>query len=452
MISYLQLQNTGPMRALQCRFPPRLNLLTGDNGLGKSFLLEVIWWAVTGTWAKEQAYPFRPPRPAPPEAPSSIAYELRHRTGSLRSLALQHAESYQPKTQSWERTGWYLSPDEPGPKPREDLHDEALFRPATLAVYARVDGGIALYDSYRIDQESKIPEAILLEPQEVFKGKKYTPEEARRRRLDTGDICNGLIRDWIDWEFRSPEWFQTFRDVLKLLSDQTRESLIPGRATRVQLGVSTDIPTLDLPYGNVPITFASAGMRRILSLAYALVWAWKEHQSNASVAQQPPVKDIVLLIDEAEAHLHPHWQRLILPAIQRVVTSLAPDVGVQLFVATHSPMVMASAEPGFDPAQDALWNLDLDGAVIRMERDEWSRRGDANTWLTDLFELDEPRSVPAEHALQEAGAVMERPDATREDFERVTQRLRAVLPGIDPFWGDWRAWARSKGFLSRRSP
>ena len=29
---------------------PRLNLITGDNGLGKSFLLDVAWWALTRKW------------------------------------------------------------------------------------------------------------------------------------------------------------------------------------------------------------------------------------------------------------------------------------------------------------------------------------------------------------------------------------------------------------------
>lgn len=28
----------------------RLNLITGDNGLGKSFLLDVAWWALTRKW------------------------------------------------------------------------------------------------------------------------------------------------------------------------------------------------------------------------------------------------------------------------------------------------------------------------------------------------------------------------------------------------------------------
>ncbi len=30
-------------------FGLRLNIITGDNSLGKSFILDVVWWALTGT-------------------------------------------------------------------------------------------------------------------------------------------------------------------------------------------------------------------------------------------------------------------------------------------------------------------------------------------------------------------------------------------------------------------
>jgi recombinational DNA repair ATPase RecF len=40
---------------------PRLNLLTGDNGLGKSFLLDVAWWAMTRRWPRDGRRAGRPP-------------------------------------------------------------------------------------------------------------------------------------------------------------------------------------------------------------------------------------------------------------------------------------------------------------------------------------------------------------------------------------------------------
>lgn len=49
MLTYLHLTNVGPASEMKLDLAPRLNLITGDNGLGKSFLLDAAWWALTGT-------------------------------------------------------------------------------------------------------------------------------------------------------------------------------------------------------------------------------------------------------------------------------------------------------------------------------------------------------------------------------------------------------------------
>ena len=47
MLHSLHLQNVGPAPAFDLNLKPRLNLLTGDNGLGKTFLLNVAWFGLT---------------------------------------------------------------------------------------------------------------------------------------------------------------------------------------------------------------------------------------------------------------------------------------------------------------------------------------------------------------------------------------------------------------------
>jgi hypothetical protein len=53
LLHHLQLRNTGPAPALQLQLAPRLNLITGDNSLGKSFLLDVAWYCLTRRWPQE---------------------------------------------------------------------------------------------------------------------------------------------------------------------------------------------------------------------------------------------------------------------------------------------------------------------------------------------------------------------------------------------------------------
>jgi hypothetical protein len=50
---------------------------------------------------------------------------------------------------------------------------------------------------------------------------------------------------------------------------------------------------------------------------------------------------LILLIDEPEGHLHPAWQRKVLPAAQ----ALFPHA--QIFAATHSPFVISSVNEGW---------------------------------------------------------------------------------------------------------
>ena len=51
-------------------------------------------------------------------------------------------------------------------------------------------------------------------------------------------------------------------------------------------------------------------------------------------------KPAILLIDEIENHLHPTWQRRVIPAL------LEHFPGLQIFATTHSPFVVAGREAG----------------------------------------------------------------------------------------------------------
>lgn len=57
MLHSLVFKDVGPAAEMRLDFTPRLNLLTGDNGLGKTFVLDAIWWVMTGRWATIPALP-----------------------------------------------------------------------------------------------------------------------------------------------------------------------------------------------------------------------------------------------------------------------------------------------------------------------------------------------------------------------------------------------------------
>src|SRR5438128_2581039 len=97
MITSLKLHNVGPAPDLKAEFSPRLNLITGDNGLGKTFLLDACWYALTRTWADDR--PFYPSPNVPKKSPPSIDYAIIGKAGSE---AKNRAE-YQFLDQTWKR-------------------------------------------------------------------------------------------------------------------------------------------------------------------------------------------------------------------------------------------------------------------------------------------------------------------------------------------------------------
>lgn len=77
-------------------------------------------------------------------------------------------------------------------------------------------------------------------------------------------------------------------------------------------------------------------------------------------------REAVFLLDEIESHLHPKWQRSVLPAFQRLFPK------AQIFVATHSPFVIASLNHGWIHP----FRRDADGKVT-IGSPEPAKKGDS---------------------------------------------------------------------------
>jgi hypothetical protein len=418
MLQNIHLKGVGPAPELSLDFAPRLNLLTGDNGLGKSFVLDLTWWALTGSWTG------LPARPREDADSSLIEYTALALTGKDHEAMPSTIQS----TYSLRQETWLEEGERPSPS-------------ASLVLYAHVDGSFSMWHSLRNITEPKAGSAV-----GTPKIYRFTASSILDGLVDDHKlVCKGMIRDWVAWQKQNTEAFLQLREVLHVFSPEGEE-LRPGEPTRVSLYDTRDHPTLKTPYGRLPLIFTSSGMRRITSLAYLIVWAWQEHQRAAKLLHEAPAGKIVFLIDEIECHLHPKWQRLILPALLKVAASLQSSTQVQSLVTTHSPLVLASAEPLFDEDQDALFTFDLRDAQVEVSRADWRSRGDASSWLTsDIFDLGEARSVEAEQAIQQAKEAMRRPDISVEERRRIHHELHEVLKDTDPFWGRWLVQAKAAG-------
>lgn len=422
MLKELHLNQVGPCDSLHVHLQRRLNLITGDNGLGKSFLLDIAWWALTRRWPHDlnpalvSGYVARPT--------SAKAGKIEFCVEGKRHKDLRYSSTFSPQDEGW--TGRAGRPHNPG-----------------LVLYAMADGGFALWDPARnywrkvgnVDVQARVP-AYVFSPRDVWDG---LPNP------QGGQLCNGLLSDWSGWQKEQGEAFRQLCSVLERLSPDADDVLRPGPLTRISLDDVRDVPTLQSRYGKpVPVVHASSGVRRIIALAYLLVWSWQEHRKASELLEQPTAGQVVFLIDEIEAHLHPRWQRSIVAALLDVTQAMATQASVQLIVATHSPLVMASVEPRFDARQDAWFDLDLvpgkDGpARVQFVQRPFERLGDVSHWLvSDAFDLPSARSREAEGLLAEAERLLDQPRTTRAQAEQLTQQLSTVLGETDPFWPRWR--------------
>ena len=408
-LNYLEVDSIGPVRPLIFQPSKRLNLITGDNGLGKTFLLDLSWWALTGNWAERAATP----TDASPSNPPFIKFAV----GDTESRAIR--ADHRADTGTW----------------TIGSQRRAM---SGLAVYAMLDGSFAVWDP--ANRSLGGAEGSTQRP-----GLKFTRDEiwdGKPRQLE------GLIRDWVKWQQRPDLYpaYSTFQAVLKRVFPPDLGPLQVGSPARIP-NDSREIPTLVHPYGNVPILFESAGIRRIMALAYLVVWAWEEHKIQAHEQRQPEERQMIVLVDEAEAHLHPKWQRVILPALLGISSDLNQELSVQWVIASHSPLVMASGETIWDTDSDSLFHIEMnaDGRVS-FGPVPFERRGTIDSWLSsDIFEITRPGSQEREAAIQSAVEIQQQEEPTAEEVQRMTDRLKRYLAPEDSFWVRWIFFAQSYG-------
>ena len=399
-LTAIEMTKVGPSDSLKLDLGDRLTVIAGDNGLGKSFLLDVAWWAATRRWASRPAIPFGP------EATYSarLSYELNTEAGRRTCYG-----RFEPRMQTW-------------------VHQREYPQVPALYVYAGVDGAFSIEDDHR-DETDEAP--LNFTAREIWDGKPGRME--------------GLVRDWVNWQLSGKEWFSVFKRVLSHLSPSDLGILRPASPMRMP-GDPRMIPVIKHPYGKTPVLYASAGVRRIMALTYVIVWAWLEHLLGSQLRGVTPARRLVLLVDELDAHLHPFWQRTILPAILDVGALLDEHLQMQVVVSTHSPFVLASLETKFDPASDALYHLRLEGTEVHLGREEFYKHGDVSSWLTDpIFGLRYARSKEAESILEEAMQLQLDRSTDQFEIQRISDELTKVLPSDDQFWRRWIYFAEQAG-------
>lgn len=412
MLKSIAAKNVGPIPELSVKFGERLNIMTGDNGLGKTFLLDMIWYAMTSFWPAEvnpRMVSGLMGRPLNPKKDAIIDSTL---TG-YGSGSKKHQSKFDRNEQLWVNQNF--NPLKTG-----------------LVVYALADGSLCVWDparSYwsaslgRSGKYAKYQSAFVFTPNDIWNGLKQ----------DGNNVCNGLIADLLKWQDKKGFEYDCMELLLQELSpfDFTMRLDEP---TRISIDDVRDIPTIRMPYGVVPVLHASSAIRRILSLAYCLTWAYSEHRKACLIRGIRPTSQMTFLMDEVDAHLHPNWQRKIMKAL---LDSIGEILGlrakgkVQIIASTHSPLVMASLEDVFDESKDKWLDFDFEknGSISFTER-EFEKLGTSESWLkSKAFDLKDTRSIDSSQKIHQIRELLKE---KRLDKERIKLLFNELVEKQSP--------------------
>ena len=169
------------------------------------------------------------------------------------------------------------------------------------------------------------------------------------------------------------------------------------------LKVSVKVNDVSLSFNTLP-----DGLKSIISWLSDLLmrldrinWADK----TKSILEQ----NFILFLDEIEVHLHPSWQRKILPVVQ----DLFPNA--QIFISTHSPFVVGSV----DGARVYKFKLDENNNSV-LDSEYWTEDGNSyQYYLREVFDIKNEFGVKIDESLQELQRLKEKAlKGSVEDYEK----------------------------------
>jgi predicted ATP-binding protein involved in virulence len=119
----------------------------------------------------------------------------------------------------------------------------------------------------------------------------------------------------------------------------------------------------------------------------------------------------IVLIDEIDLHLHPSWQRIVIPTLR----SAFPKI--QFFITTHSPQVISSIP------KESLYTLNS-GTIQKSI--SYTQGRDSNSILSDIFDIQK-RPVKGQQKLDDFYAYLNNKDL---------DSAQKALEHLELIWGD----------------
>lgn len=174
-----------------------------------------------------------------------------------------------------------------------------------------------------------------------------------------------------DNKYRLPI-LNSVRHAIDLILDQRYEQLTVKRSiNRLKITPpAIDRMTINKSGKQIAVELLSDGEKSLLAMISDLSRRLAESYSDLENPLEAPA---LVLIDEIELHLHPAWQRMIIPQLIKTFPNC------QFIVTTHSPQVLSHVDA------ECIHILDYEGDNVIVKRPENSFGLDSNRILEDIL-------------------------------------------------------------------
>jgi predicted ATP-binding protein involved in virulence len=130
-------------------------------------------------------------------------------------------------------------------------------------------------------------------------------------------------------------------------------------------------------------------------------------------------KNLILLLDEIEVHLHPAWQRKVLPVVQKLFKNS------QIFVSTHSPFVVNSIDDAW------VYKLELENGKAKVAEVIKSEDGFSYSHvLSEIFDIEEEFGVGVQKDLAKFKELRNKILATKNGSDKNQKELLQLAKSL----------------------
>ena len=179
---------------------------------------------------------------------------------------------------------------------------------------------------------------------------------------------------------------------------------------------------ISAPTGVIPYEYLSSGFKSCISILFGIIKEIEfRYLNDGDIAAVD--FDGLILIDEIEIHLHPEWQSKICHALKEIFPR------AQFFITTHSPHVIQSASYDEVIALEKIIEEDNFIAIQRRDLGESSAYGfqgwTVDEILTDVMGMNNPRGAAYLEQMSKFDDALD--ENNREKAEEAYTELKLML-------------------------